>query len=115
MSKELAFSIKKSDFDIQYFRAGGPGGQNQNKRDTACRITHRASGISAESREHRTQLENKVAAFRKLSNNPMFRAWIQRRLGELVYGSPEEVVERQMATENLLVEVREGGRWVKGS
>jgi protein subunit release factor B len=113
MAKELAFSITKKDFRFDYFRAGGPGGQNQNKRDTACRITHIESGISAESREYRTQLENKQAAFRKLTSKPQFRAWINQQLNGLFKESPEEVVEKQMARDNLLIECRDAdGSWV---
>lgn len=64
--KEL--HLTKKDFRVDTFRAGGPGGQNQNKRDSACRITHIETGISAESREHRTQEMNKKAAFHKLAD-----------------------------------------------
>lgn len=113
MTKELAFSLSKKDFKFDYFRAGGPGGQNQNKRDTACRVTHIASGISAESREYRTQLENKQAAFRKLGNKPQFRAWIYKQLNDLFKESPEEVVEKQMKRDNLLIECRDtNGSWI---
>lgn len=59
--------VRKSDLDVQFMRAGGPGGQNQNKVSSACRITHIPTGISAESREHRDQPQNKAAAFRKLA------------------------------------------------
>ena len=31
MAKELLFSVTKDDFDWDYFRAGGKGGQHQNK------------------------------------------------------------------------------------
>ena len=64
--KELIFSFSKNDFRVDTFRSGGKGGQNQNKRDTGVRITHIESGLSAESREHRTQLLNKREAFFKL-------------------------------------------------
>jgi len=113
MARELAFSLTKKDFRFDYFRAGGPGGQNQNKTSSACRVTHIASGISAESREHRTQLENKHAAFKKLGNKPQFRAWINKQLNDLFKESPEEVVEKQMKRDNLLIECRDAdGSWV---
>jgi len=66
MKKELIFSATKKDFRVDTFRCGGPGGQNQNKRDTGVRITHIESGLSSECREHRTQKQNKKEAFRKL-------------------------------------------------
>ncbi len=79
--RELLFSVTKKDFEIQTFRAGGKGGQNQNKRDTGVRLIHRESGARAESREFRTQLENKKSAFRKLVDSNSFKQWIKFRAG----------------------------------
>jgi peptide chain release factor 1 len=71
-------TVTKADLRIDFFRAGGPGGQNQNKRDSACRITHIPTGISSESRVHKEQLKNKTEAFRKLANKlvPLMKAAI---------------------------------------
>lgn len=63
----LLFSATKKDFRIDTFCAGGPGGQNQNKRETGVRIVHIPTGISAESRETRSQWDNKRRAFRRLA------------------------------------------------
>lgn len=79
-------NVTKADLKIGFFRAGGPGGQNQNKRDSACRITHIPTGISAESREYKQQAKNKSAAFKKLANKliPLMKASLE---------SPEETKE----------------------
>jgi protein subunit release factor B len=79
--KQLIYSVTKDDFVIQTFRAGGKGGQNQNKRDTGVRLIHKESGIRAESREHRDQLQNKRAAFRKIAENPEFKMWLKIKSG----------------------------------
>lgn len=60
-------NVTKADLRIEFMRAGGPGGQNQNKVSSACRITHVPTGIACESREHRDQPQNKKAAFAKLA------------------------------------------------
>ena len=69
-------TVRKTDLKIDFFRAGGPGGQNQNKRDSACRRTHIPTGLSSESREYREQLKNKEAAFLKLTKKlvPLMKA-----------------------------------------
>jgi len=54
------------DFIVQTFRAGGPGGQHQNKTESAVRIIDKKTGISAECREERSQVQNKKKAFLKL-------------------------------------------------
>ena len=64
--KKLIISVRKRDLRIDTFRAGGRGGQHQNKTDTGVRITHIESGISTESREERSQTLNKKKAFQKL-------------------------------------------------
>lgn len=38
----LAATDLESECDIQFYRAGGPGGQHQNKVETAVRLTHRS-------------------------------------------------------------------------
>lgn len=55
--------LKDADVDIEFTKAGGPGGQNVNKRETAVRIVHRPTGIIVSVREERSQEQNKERAF----------------------------------------------------
>jgi len=66
--RRLIFSARRRDFRVDYFRCGGKGGQKQNKTSSGCRITHIESGLSSESRVHRSQHQNKKAAFLKLAD-----------------------------------------------
>lgn len=66
-NRKLLVSYTKTDYRIEAFPAGGPGGQHQNRSNTAIRITHLPSGLSSVSREFRSQHQNKQEAFKKLS------------------------------------------------
>lgn len=109
--RELLFSVTLADCDVQTFAAGGPGGQHQNTSNTGVRVIHRASGARGECREERSQLQNKKAAFRRMTQQPKFKVWVNRQVwfrGE----PPEERVKRDMTPSKLRVEVRDGGKWV---
>lgn len=74
MTREKILSVTLKDCDVQTFRAGGNGGQKQNKTNSGVRIIHRASGARGESREERSQLQNKKNAFRRMAETPAFQA-----------------------------------------
>lgn len=113
MKKELLFSLTKKDFIVETFRAGGKGGQNQNKRDSGVRIKHPASGAVGESREERSQLANKKNAFNRLTKTTKFIAWHKKMCAQLINKkSIEDIVEELMAPEYLKIETKdEQGRW----
>ena len=105
--RELLFRVTMKDCDRQTFRAGGKGGQNQNKRDTGVRIIHRASGAVGESREHRTQGQNEKAAFVRMAKSPKFEQWRKMEAARLLGLFPmsvEETVDEMIGEENPIVE-----------
>ena len=112
--RKLILSLTKKDFKVQTFKSGGPGGQNQNKRETGVRITHRESNAIGEARDSRDQVTNRRNALKRLSESGKFKIWLNKKLWEIELGeSIEETVENLMKSENIKVEeMSEDGRWI---
>lgn len=55
------------DCEMEFFVAGGPGGQHRNKVETAVRLTHRPSGTVVTATERRSQSANREAAYERMA------------------------------------------------
>jgi peptide chain release factor len=60
-------ALTAQEVRFEAFRAGGPGGQHQNKTESAVRAIHIASGLSAVAREERSQHRNKALALERIA------------------------------------------------
>ena len=58
--------INPEDVEAQTFRSGGAGGQYQNTTESGVRLIHKPTGLIAESREERSQHQNREICLRRL-------------------------------------------------
>jgi peptide chain release factor 2 len=66
IDRDSNIQIDENELNIEISKAGGPGGQNVNKRETAVRIVHIPTGLSVRSTSERSQLQNKEKALQIL-------------------------------------------------
>jgi len=93
-----AVVIRDDELDWQFMRAGGAGGQNVNKVNSAVRLTHVPSGIAVSARQERTQGANREIALGMLRSQ-LWEMQEEKRL--LAEGEVRSVIGRANRSEKI--------------
>ncbi|MCX5632771.1 MAG: peptide chain release factor 2 [Phycisphaerae bacterium] len=91
-TEDVDIVIEEEDLKIDFYRAGGAGGQHVNKTSSAVRIAHIPTGIVVQCQNDRSQHRNKAEAMKMLKSR-LYMLEQQKRDAELnkIYGSKGEI------------------------
>jgi peptide chain release factor 2 len=91
-SEDVDIDIKEEDLKIDYYRAGGAGGQHVNKVSSAVRIVHIPTGVAVQCQNDRSQHRNRAEAMKMLKSK-LYMLEQKKRDAELakLYGDKGEI------------------------
>ena len=72
---KLPDEVLLAQCEVQVHRAGGPGGQHRNKVETAIRLVHLPTGVTAEGKDQRSKTQNLGKALERLREKLERRAY----------------------------------------
>ncbi len=88
---QVILDLPESDLDISFSKAGGKGGQNVNKRETAVRVVHKPTGLAVHVTEERSQVQNKEKAINMIKAKLLKRKEDEMKMKEKGLSSTSDI------------------------